>query len=875
MHTTIKSSYGLAVVCALFLLVLSIVNWADVQTTDMTDAIARNPVTYNYRHYQLAQAAAADVTDGLVAHYAFDEGTGNAVTDSGPNASNGLLNGGTSWVAGYVGSHALSFDGSSGYVSVPSISKPADFTFSAWINAASVGGGLEHHIVEMPGMQFYIGSNDKIGGGSFGRTSIAVGQWYFVAYTADSSGQKVYVNGVLDASVTTTVNLSASVAFIGRKHSGGGFFNGTVDDVRVYGRALTPAEISTLYAAGGGTVATVVVTPPPADSATTVVASPSPTSTAAATPTPPVTVPVIPRQTIYYVRASAAGSNNGTDWTNAWNSFDAINWSLIGPGNVICIAGGSYGQLKVQSSGALGNPIVIKRASTADPQCGAGTVGWNSGYDAQVLISGASSWGILLGSSPHLGSYVTVDGMTDSGIKITTDASAHLGAIQFYFGASYDTFRNIDMAGPAGPEGTTFLGGRSGVQAIAWSPSGPGGAWQYDVIDHMVVSHSKIHGSANLLYFVNVQNSVIEYSRLYDNVITNSAAVHNNVLISDGSNNIVFRYNDVSNWPAEGLTLGGSPQKYWYVYGNVFHDTSGSCCGRVLEPGDSVHGPIFFYNNTVVNVWVGNRSGNGAGSGWTPDSVGMNNIYWNIKGANTQLPTNDYDFTDIANSEAHGISKGSNPFVNYAGKDYRIVASVGPTFPKDKGISLGATYNQDINSNIRGSDGSWDIGAYEYCASYCVAGIPPADIASQSLVLVQTPSTSPTPTVVPTPTSSVTPTPTVTPTFTPTPPVPPVTPTPTASPRGPLVANNPAGLPAGGGSAGASRASAGNRSSAANPVRYSTNPGSSAPADLSQDTSGDLVLNPGQDLSIWQWLYELMVNAGVRIVNGVKKLVGR
>ncbi|MCK7528674.1 MAG: hypothetical protein MZV64_69515 [Ignavibacteriales bacterium] len=43
----------------------------------------------------------------------------------------------------------------------------------------------------------------------------------------------------------------------------------------------------------------------------------------------------------YYVNKNASGQNNGTSWANAWESFSAINWSSINPGDVVYISGGS------------------------------------------------------------------------------------------------------------------------------------------------------------------------------------------------------------------------------------------------------------------------------------------------------------------------------------------------------------------------------------------------------------------------------------------------------------------------------------------------------------------------------------------------------
>ena len=76
----------------------------------------------------------------------------------------------------------------------------------------------------------------------------------------------------------------------------------------------------------------------------------------------------------------------------------------------------------------------------------------------------------------------------------------------------------------------------------------------------------------------------------------------------------------------------------------------------------------------------------------------------------------DYNFTDHYENcpGAHSVIRGADPFVNYSGKDFRIISTVGTQYPKDKGYSLASDYSIDKLDSVRGADGAWDIGAYEY-----------------------------------------------------------------------------------------------------------------------------------------------------------------
>jgi hypothetical protein len=90
------------------------------------------------------------------------------------------------------------------------------------------------------------------------------GHWYFIVATISGTSKKLYINGVLDNSGTgSAIGANGVELTIGaKKNSGGAYFepfNGSMDEVRIYNRALTPSEVWQLYIMSGGPV----VTPPP------------------------------------------------------------------------------------------------------------------------------------------------------------------------------------------------------------------------------------------------------------------------------------------------------------------------------------------------------------------------------------------------------------------------------------------------------------------------------------------------------------------------------------------------------------------------------------------------------------------------------------
>jgi chitodextrinase len=226
-----------------------------------TDA-ANNPSGYS----NVASATTQAAPSGLVGAYGFNEGLGTTTADASGRSHPGTLVGATWTNAGRYGK-ALSYNGTSSYVD---LGNPTDFqitgsmSWSAWIFATAnpVDDGQIVSKSSGPGWQFK--SSPDTGPHTFGvavsangtsnvqRYSNTVRQlntWYHVAgvYDATARTLNIYVNGVLDNGVLRgTVPASQWNApqnvNLGRR-TGGFYFAGTIDEVRLYNRALSQGEI--------------------------------------------------------------------------------------------------------------------------------------------------------------------------------------------------------------------------------------------------------------------------------------------------------------------------------------------------------------------------------------------------------------------------------------------------------------------------------------------------------------------------------------------------------------------------------------------------------------------------------------------------------
>lgn len=112
----------------------------------------------------------------------------------------------------------------------------------------------------------------------------------------------------------------------------------------------------------------------------------------------------------FYVRPNGGsyGTEDGSDWTNAFDGFMDINWGGVSAGDTIWVAGGTYTQdLNPAASGSSGNVIAVRRARSDAAAC-TGAAGWSAGFDATVTMNEVGI--AIIGNY----SYVTISGRTTS-----------------------------------------------------------------------------------------------------------------------------------------------------------------------------------------------------------------------------------------------------------------------------------------------------------------------------------------------------------------------------------------------------------------------------------------------------------------------------
>jgi len=195
--------------------------------------------------------------DNIVAYYPFDC-SGNGF--SGQN--NGTIYGAV-YVAGKYG-NALSFDGGDDYVDCGNLGIGGVNTKEFWFKPNNLAGSLNQYFLDFGGNNYWVQIYDHDGDGKLeiraGAGSMTylnsiyeftdTSQWYHIAVTMDSSNVlTIYVNGNYDNSGSRTPETPGTFS-IGRYGGGGYYFNGLIDEVRIYSRALTAGEVLNNYYAG-------------------------------------------------------------------------------------------------------------------------------------------------------------------------------------------------------------------------------------------------------------------------------------------------------------------------------------------------------------------------------------------------------------------------------------------------------------------------------------------------------------------------------------------------------------------------------------------------------------------------------------------------
>lgn len=389
-----------------------------------------------------------------------------------------------------------------------------------------------------------------------------------------------------------------------------------------------------------------------------------------------------------YVRAGATGSNNGTDWANAYTALPAT----LTRGDTYYVADGTYPGYTFDDANSGTTLITIKKATIADH----GTdTGWNNAYgDGQAEFTGSflftRDYYLIDGQVRNENTWMDGYGFRLNQVRSYTET--HGGGGDHITVRYADIGRTLSTSSPGNLHNSVYL-------------HGPG--WKYNI----TISRSFLHNDSFIQAAV-VDGITVEYTMFAWGWAKESFRGQY------GCKNGILRFNK---FYQSSLELGGdnptapiaiwdesTPGSFdnWQIYGNViWYDRVPNISNAAIAIGG---GPgwagvpannVKIYNNTIAGF--GSEPAriviNGDSSSGTGKEV-MNNLWYGC--SVVSWPTSN------VNASNNG-SVSSNPFVNYSAFDFRLSAPLA-------GSAISSPYNTDIVGNPRGADGVFDRGAFEF-----------------------------------------------------------------------------------------------------------------------------------------------------------------
>ncbi|WP_163707202.1 LamG-like jellyroll fold domain-containing protein [Mangrovibacterium lignilyticum] len=242
----------------------------NVTATAFVDNSTLEGVTYFYKIKAVDQAlnhsaysgevsASATGENDLVEYFTFDD---DNTLDKTVNLNHGALNGGT-FVQGKQGSGALSLNGSSDFVQLPEdIASHSEITIATWVKWAGFSVG-QHLVSFSNGAGEYIYLSPSLSGQlefaikkdgveqKLNTSALSANTWVHLVVTLGDEGAVIYLNGDKVAESTGITirpsDINPMINYIGVNQSTKKFFDGVIDDFRVYNYQFSATEVTALY----------------------------------------------------------------------------------------------------------------------------------------------------------------------------------------------------------------------------------------------------------------------------------------------------------------------------------------------------------------------------------------------------------------------------------------------------------------------------------------------------------------------------------------------------------------------------------------------------------------------------------------------------
>ena len=400
--------------------------------------------------------------------------------------------------------------------------------------------------------------------------------------------------------------------------------------------------------------------------------------------------------TTHYVR-DGGGAGAGTSWGDTMDNLP----SPLTRGDTYYIADGSYGDYSFDDAVSGTTLITVKKATVADHGT---STGWSDAYGDGVATWGTIQW---------LTDYYLFDGMT-------RDENDWWSQTAYGFRVTGGSIWNTSWNGVAGGHITNRFCDIGGTHSTSFSEGHPDAAIYFggftELCQEIAIEKCYLHNVDIPIQIAGGDGILVEYCAIGPSWQKETIRGQNT------AKNITIRYNlmlngcqAVSGDPPDGRVDCTADIAIWdgganqfdniFIHGNVIASTVGTWHSDavIMLGGDggataagSPANNCYIYNNTFAGLGSGQLTIrlNGADT----ETYARNNLWYDC-GSNTG---------STAGVNSSNIVAGSDPFVTYAGRaNLRLSAGIA-------GYTLSSPYASDLTGATRGSDSTFDVGAYEF-----------------------------------------------------------------------------------------------------------------------------------------------------------------
>jgi hypothetical protein len=392
------------------------------------------------------------------------------------------------------------------------------------------------------------------------------------------------------------------------------------------------------------------------------------------------------------------------------------------------VADGSYGAQTFEDPDSGTSVITIRKATVSDHGTNAG---WQNAYgDESATFS----------SLIVLSNYMVIDG------QVGQWAIDLPGYVPYGFRvlrrSQSANERAITLGGPSNAkQGITLRH----IEAAFTNTPRARGQWStgQDIIHmtagNVTLEHCWLHdaGRANMILnqdTLTVDSCVLERNGQAQVAEDYNPSEHSELFaIHPNADNVTIRRSYLRDWRSTGGIILFDNNRNFRFYGNVATSTgyfatpseANDANGIVNARTAAVGVQAYVYNNTFVDMTYGASV---LSMGTYDTREVKNNIFFNVRHASGSALTiggtrsHNWYYNSGSHSESNIQNGTGDPFHQRSARDYRLNSAT------DAGLNLGQPYSQDIHGIVRGGDGRWDRGAFEYSGQLTRLPAPPTNL---------------------------------------------------------------------------------------------------------------------------------------------------